>query len=275
MASDGTLRQSHQKSAGGDREDTFQGENAAMREDVKNATNAARDALNQGASRIVSAAQEKAREGAESGKAVAIESIRDFTAAIRRASDELGNRDQSLAADLVRRAASGLEQTAEALQGKSVDDLARSITSFARRQPAAFLVGATLTGVALGRFARASADHGTDEDMRDYRSWSAGEMGQSDSARASSRSSPMNTARGATAGAAGTGTSRTTASGVGASGTAASGTTASGTPTSGTTASGMGAAQSPMKGAPADGKPGGRAAGSDTMREQPGGTNVR
>lgn len=116
------------------------------------------------ASRLASGAKQKAMEQAEAGKSIAAENLNDFTAAVRKASEELGERDQSMAANLVREAASGLEQVAGAIQGKSVQELTRSVAGFARRQPAAFLIGAALAGVALGRFARASSEHDRDDD---------------------------------------------------------------------------------------------------------------
>lgn len=103
--------------------------------------------------------RERASASVEDGKASAASSLADFTAAIRKASDELGERDQSMAAGLARQAASGLEQAADALNGRSVQDITRSVADFARRQPTAFLLGAALAGVALGRFVRASSDH--------------------------------------------------------------------------------------------------------------------
>lgn len=111
------------------------------------------------ATRLASSAREKAYEGVESGKNYAAGSLTDFTAAIKKASDELGERDQSMAANLVREAASGLEQVSVAIEGKSVQQLTRSVADFARRQPAAFLIGAALAGVAIGRFAKASSEH--------------------------------------------------------------------------------------------------------------------
>lgn len=103
--------------------------------------------------------RERASARVEDGKVAAASGLSDFTAAIRKASEELGARDQSMAAGLARQAASGLEQAAEAIEGRSVQDITRSVADFARRQPGAFLIGAALAGVALGRFARASSDH--------------------------------------------------------------------------------------------------------------------
>ncbi|GHC72424.1 hypothetical protein [Limoniibacter endophyticus] len=114
-------------------------------------------------SSATSSLKDEAIREAESGKNQAADGLRDFTAAIRKASEELGERDQSMAAGFAREAASGLEHFAGSLKGKNVQELTHSIAGFARKQPAAFLVGAALAGVALGRFAKASGAHGTDE----------------------------------------------------------------------------------------------------------------
>lgn len=117
------------------------------------------------ASSAASTIKDKAREGAEFGRQQAASSIGDFAAAIRKASDELGSRDQSMVAGLVREVASGLEQVSHSIEGQSVQDLTRSVAGFARRQPTAFLVGAALAGIALGRFARASSEHAQSYDQ--------------------------------------------------------------------------------------------------------------
>ncbi len=134
---------------------------AARRESeaMRDTASRAGEALRSEGAGLADSVRRRAVEGAEEGKAAAASSLSAFTAAIRKASDELGERDQSMAAGLARQAASGLEQAAEAIEGRSVQDLTRSVADFARRQPGAFLIGAALAGVALGRFARASGDH--------------------------------------------------------------------------------------------------------------------
>lgn len=157
MASDtNTPRAPDQATADGQRlRETASREASSAQQELKNASRT----IENEASRLASGAKEKALESAESGKSLATGSLNDFTAAIRKASDELGERDQSMAANLVREAASGLEQVSGAVEGKSVQELVRSVAGFARRQPTAFLIGAALAGVAIGRFAKASADH--------------------------------------------------------------------------------------------------------------------
>jgi len=134
---------------------------AATREAASARDEAARagSTLKDEASRLAAGAKEKAYESVEEGKSIATGSLNDFTAAIRKASDELGERDQSMAANLVREAASGLESVSNAIEGKSIQEIASSVAGFARRQPTAFFIGAALAGIALGRFARASGEH--------------------------------------------------------------------------------------------------------------------
>ncbi len=61
-------------------------------------------------------------------------------------------------AGYARQAASSLDRVADAVSQQSVDDVVETIEHFARRQPAAFVGGAVLTGFALARFAKSSAD---------------------------------------------------------------------------------------------------------------------
>jgi len=142
---------------------TLDREGASARDAASQAAGSIRDQ----AASLASGVRETAEAKAETGISAAASSLDDFTAAIRKASDELGERDQSMAAQLVREAASGLEQASGALKGKSVGEVTQSLAGFARRQPAAFLVGATLAGIALGRFARASSDHSDATRLRD------------------------------------------------------------------------------------------------------------
>lgn len=135
----------------------------SAREQMANAGQSVREQAGQ----FAEGAKQKAADAVEDGKSRAAGSLDDFTAAIRKASDELGDRDQSMAARLVREAASGLEQASNSIKGSSVNDLVRTTGDFARRQPGAFLVGAALAGVALGRFLRASSDHSDTDRLRE------------------------------------------------------------------------------------------------------------
>lgn len=134
------------------------------------------ETVRQQAGDLAGKAKERAYEGAETGKETVAGGLDDFAAAVRKASDELGDRDQSMASKLVREVAGGLEDASRSIHGHSIEDLTRSVASFARRRPTTFLVGAALAGVALGRFARASGEH-TSQDYGDSTSSSGGRPG--------------------------------------------------------------------------------------------------
>ncbi len=140
--------------------DAIDRETRSVRDEAAKAGQSIRDE----ASDLAEKAKQRASESADQGKEAVAGSMDDFAAAVRKASDELGDRDQSMAAKVVREVASGLEDASRSLHGRSVQDLTRSVAGFARRQPTAFLVGAALAGVALGRFARASSEHEHDDD---------------------------------------------------------------------------------------------------------------
>ena len=102
------------------------------------------------------AAQDRVRAEAQRGTQAATKTLGDFANAVRRAGDELDQNDQSPASRIVRQAADGLETLSRNLADKEPGDLLNAVRDFGRRNPAAFIGGAVLVGLALGRFARAS-----------------------------------------------------------------------------------------------------------------------
>lgn len=118
----------------------------------------ARESVREAADEAAHEARRRAREMGEEGKGFAAEGMRDFSEAISAAGRTLSERDQGLAASFASQAADGLASIARSVEGRSPEDLMRSTTAFARRNPAAFLAGATLLGVALGRFATATEE---------------------------------------------------------------------------------------------------------------------
>lgn len=127
------------------------------------------DAMRAEARTIADAVRHKVGDSMESGKSVLADSLDDFSAAIRKASDELSERDQRSAANLVRHAAEGLQHATAAVKGRSVEEIAGSVADFARERPTTFIIGAVLAGLALGRFARSSSPYEPDQgDDYDY-----------------------------------------------------------------------------------------------------------
>ncbi|WMS42066.1 hypothetical protein RDV64_18640 [Acuticoccus sp. MNP-M23] len=129
---------------------------------AKDKLNEASDEIKNQARSAVDEAQRAATNYAEDGKNVAAGSLTDFAKAVRSASDELSSRDQGMAARFVTEAADGLERVANSVSGTSVEEMAGSVTDFARRNPGPFLVGTVLAGVALGRFVKASSERSHD-----------------------------------------------------------------------------------------------------------------
>ena len=102
------------------------------------------------------AAQGRVRAEAQKGTQAATKTLGDFANAVRRAGDDLEQHDQSPASRLVRQAADGLESLSRNLADKEPGDLLNAVRDFGRKNPAAFIGGAVLVGLALGRFARAT-----------------------------------------------------------------------------------------------------------------------
>ena len=69
----------------------------------------------------------RAATEAEKGKEAAAAGLDDFAAAVRKASDELGSRDQSMASHLVREVAGGLEQASRTIHGKDIGEFTQSV----------------------------------------------------------------------------------------------------------------------------------------------------
>jgi hypothetical protein len=105
---------------------------------------------------FASAAQDRVRAEAQKGTQAGAKTLGDFANAVRRAGDELAGADHSPASRLVQQAADGLESLSRSLSDKEPGDLLNAVRDFGRRNPAAFIGGAVLVGLAVGRFARAS-----------------------------------------------------------------------------------------------------------------------
>lgn len=122
---------------------------------VRGAAAAAAERLKADARKGSEAAKERIAEFADEQKDTVSESLAQFAQAVAKASDELRGKDQTLAAQLVREAADGLGHLSRSIGGSTPQDLLHSVRRFGRDNPLAFVGGAVLAGVALGRFARA------------------------------------------------------------------------------------------------------------------------
>jgi hypothetical protein len=138
--------------SGGTQTQDVSGRKAQAKELVGQASGA----LKAEAKSFASVAQDRVRAEAQKGTEKATRTLGDFANAIRKAGDELSAADQSPASRLVQQAADGLETFSRNLEGKDPGALLNDIREFGRRHPVAFIGGAVLAGLALGRFVRAS-----------------------------------------------------------------------------------------------------------------------
>lgn len=160
--------------------DPAQDDNGSLVDQIKQQGSAGFEQIKEGARNLTDQARERASSFAEDQKGVVTQHLDTFAQAIRQASDDLSRNDQTMASQLVRQAAGGLESLSRSIHGADFGDMLDSVRRFGRSNPTAFIGGALLAGIALGRFARASSrdQHGSG----DYgRSWQgAGRTGADD-----------------------------------------------------------------------------------------------
>lgn len=110
------------------------------------------------AANFASQAQEKVAGQIQQRAEAGAETLGQFAQAIRKAGDELAQNDQSMVSRFVVQAADGLENFSHTLANKRPEELLDSVRELGRRNPTAFIAGAVIAGLAIGRFMRASSD---------------------------------------------------------------------------------------------------------------------
>lgn len=132
------------------------GDGKRQTEVAKERLSQAGQALKGEAQSFAQGAKTQASERADAAKTQVGSTIHTFADAIRKAGDDLGEHDQTFAARMVREAADGLEGFSRALSEKRPEEMLDNVRDFGRRNPAAFVAGSVLVGLAVGRFFRAS-----------------------------------------------------------------------------------------------------------------------
>ena len=123
---------------------------------IKEQVGEVRERVRGEAAQFAASAREKAAGAVEQRQQQVTGAIGDFANAVRRAGDDLNEHNQSMAAQLVSRAADSLEGVSRTLDGKTPGEMLDAVRDFGRRHPAAFIGGAVLLGLAVGRFVRSS-----------------------------------------------------------------------------------------------------------------------
>jgi hypothetical protein len=146
-----------------------------VKERVSQAASAATDAAKQAFDEIgaaakdtVSHASDKLQEQASAGQNAGADYAQRFAENIRGAAKAF-SQDTPAAARAIEMAAGYVEDAATKMRNGSLQDLMDGMTSFARRQPAAFLGLSVLAGFAAVRFLKASANSADDVRSPDQR----------------------------------------------------------------------------------------------------------
>jgi hypothetical protein len=113
--------------------------------------------IKEGARAAARQTTERVRSLAARQKQAAAGQVGGFAHALRRASGDLEEHGQDIAARYVEQAADGLERASAALERRDLDELMAGVEEFARRQPVAFLGGAVVAGFGLARLLKSSA----------------------------------------------------------------------------------------------------------------------
>ena len=124
----------------------------AAREKFDELSSAARETASQAADKVKDQIGAQQHAGADYAKR--------FAGNIREAAKSF-EQDTPIAARTIEMAAGYVEDAAEKMRSGSLNDLMDGMTSFARRQPAAFLGLSVLAGFAAVRFLKASAASGS------------------------------------------------------------------------------------------------------------------
>src|SRR5690606_10997461 len=131
------------------------------------------------ATNIGSDIKDGALDGARSAQRRTSESMHAFADAIRKAGDELKDKDEGPVAELLSHAAGGLDQMSRAIGQKRLEDMVNDVRSFGKQHPGAFVMGSVLLGIALGRFAQTAAASAASSSGTSSQAGSAGTLERS------------------------------------------------------------------------------------------------
>ena len=109
------------------------------------------------ASELLEKAKQVGQEHLDSGKRVAADKVEKVAAVVEQASTQFRENDLQTLAQYTSEVGNTIKSLSESFQNRSLDDLITDIKSMAKRNPTAFVLGSVAIGVAVARFAKASA----------------------------------------------------------------------------------------------------------------------
>jgi len=115
--------------------------------------------VKQQAQDVASDVQAQAQQMLSEQKDKAKTGLMDLCSAIRRAADDLEQREQPQIANIARSVATGIEDFSDAIGRRNFQDMMGDVQKFVRNHPTAVFGGAVLAGLAIARFAKSSSQH--------------------------------------------------------------------------------------------------------------------
>ena len=109
--------------------------------------------------KLVSQAGARARTGIDDTKHRAARELGSVANALRGCGGDLGSQEDSMLAPYVERVADQVGRVANMLETRTVNEIARDVEDFARRNPAVFLGGCFAVGMLAARFLKSSKPH--------------------------------------------------------------------------------------------------------------------
>lgn len=124
--------------------------------DAKTRASSAADSLRTSVQEASGTVTEALSDQAERRKHDAAGGLRSFASSIQRAAEADGQQN-ALAGRVAREVAQSLERISDGIERNSVSEMARAAMSYGRENPATFLTGCLIAGLAVGRLLTASS----------------------------------------------------------------------------------------------------------------------
>jgi len=123
---------------------------------VKETATQALEQGQQAAGQAVDKAKDSVKSQLSSQKEKAVSTLGNFTDALMHTGDQLRQNGQGVFGDYAETLADKVDHVAGYLRENDIDDLTAQVEDFARKQPALFIGGAFVVGIALARFLKSS-----------------------------------------------------------------------------------------------------------------------
>jgi len=133
----------------------------SVRDTISNTVDQARQEAGTEGNRLIGAARTRARTAFEHQQHRVADSIGSVAQALHQAADQLNEQNEDVVARYTDTAAQRIEQFADSLRNRDLDDLVGQAEQFARRQPELFLGSAVAAGFLIARFLRTSGGRAT------------------------------------------------------------------------------------------------------------------